>query len=839
MSRGSAALDSREAWASVRAGALSLLKDWPDFASLSDSSRIAADGALYPKLVEKFDPSEPRDEHGRWTDGGGEGGGSEARPAEKPASAIPSAGAGRYGPASAAYDRRSPGSSEGGRGDLTSVHEPNDAGKAYFAAAGATPQTFHELNASGAQRFHDAISAAKQSSKFGASVHAYPAADYAHLRTFLTPDGKAGFALKDGDIVSAFKNNEKQADKFTIPALALATQEGGNRLDAFDTVLPRIYSDSGFRAVARLPFSDEYKPDGWNYQTFAKFNGDRPDVVFMIHDPEHAGPYKPGDGEKVSTYEEGVAAQMRALDALKGSKSWQAIKAQSLRLLQRIGPADEPRDETGKWTSGGGGSSTGEAEKPAAAKPAERPAVPAAKPGGGKKAATITDFAKDEVNLDGETRSNPEKQKKFIETWNKHVAEAPAEFRNQFLGGLKGTMQIHFNDKEDSLTVTGRLQDAHGSQIGEYTRNIDFPQNKAFSSYFKLNGSKQHAGVGKTLLAANVAMYQKMGLSAVEVHADIDVGGYAWAKYGYVPTDSSWRVLSGEIEGKVDAMAGGAGGYASSWEDLSSGRQAQIESAFMQSTRDEFLDSEIESWRDGGQPLEDAKNDLASDFSSKSDWAKEAVAGYGSKREEQGKPDFPFTDQQILDAISISYSSRYQDGRGDPDITFDDEKLTEPEGYDPAQQTLPGIPVIEPHERLTEEMRDGLTSALERAFNREAESKASDAEPPNYLSESAQEQQGEYWDQLDDEEKYRWAKRNERDLIEGGSEPTDQMDEADADRLRTLAQSDDPKALWLIADSKYGKDLLLGTDWNGFIDMRDKQTMDRFNAYVGKAKAGA
>jgi hypothetical protein len=707
-----------------------------------------------------------------------------------------------------------------------------------LGSKGATPLTFHELTAAGAQRFHDAIAAAKQSTPFGASVHAYPAADYAHQRTFLTPDGKAGFALKDGDIVSAFKHTGKAADRYADSALALATQEGGNRLDAFDTVLPRLYSDSGFRAVARLPFSDEFKPDGWNYQTFQKFNGGRPDVVFMVHDPAHAAPYKPGDGKRVATYEEGVAAQKLALEALKNLAVFQALKARSLRLLGREFNPDEPRDESGKWTDGGGGDG-GAADQPAAEdKPAEQSTTPEPKPGGGKKAADITDFAKDEVALDSETRSNPDKQKKFIETWNKHVAEAPAEFRNQFLGGLKGSMHIYFNDKNETLNVTGRLQDESGRQTGEYTREIDFRGNKAYSSYFKLNGSEQQAGIGKTLLAANVAMYQKMGLDQVGVHADINVGGYAWAKYGYVPTRSSWRDLSGEIEGKIERMAGGGGGYAGSWEELGSGAQAQIESAFMRSTAEEFLDSEINSWRENGEPLDQAKTDLANEFGSKSDWAERAIAGYGSKREDQGKPALPFTDQQILDAISISYASGYE-GRGALDITFDDTKLTEPHGFDPAQPTLPGIPEIKPHEHLTEEMRDGLTKTLERAFDREAESRESDIEPPDYLSESAQQYQGDYWDQLDDEGKYEWAKRHEPDLIEGGGEPIGdgELDEADADRLRTLAQSDDPKALWLIADSKYGKDLLLGSDWNGVIDLHDKQTMDRFNAYVGK-KAG-
>ena len=68
----------------------------------------------------------------------------------------------------------------------------------------------------------------------------------------------------------------------------LAVQLGGRRLDAFDTVLPKLYSDTGFRAVARLPFADEHAPPGWNYKTFGACNGGRPDVAFNAAPKFHA-----------------------------------------------------------------------------------------------------------------------------------------------------------------------------------------------------------------------------------------------------------------------------------------------------------------------------------------------------------------------------------------------------------------------------------------------------------------------------------------------------------------------------------------------------------------------
>jgi hypothetical protein len=176
---------------------------------------------------------------------------------------------------------------------------------------------FVELAPEQSDVFKQAITDVKDAHRHGAAVTVYP--DYSGMRTFLTPDKKAGFALNDGDIVSLFRDPNSTHDNFTVPALNLATSLGGNRLDAFDTQLPHLYAQSGFRAVSRIPFSDAAKPVGWNYNTFSHYNNGRPDVVFMVHDPEHATGYRPGDGIRVGPseytdeYTNAQAVQMQAL----------------------------------------------------------------------------------------------------------------------------------------------------------------------------------------------------------------------------------------------------------------------------------------------------------------------------------------------------------------------------------------------------------------------------------------------------------------------------------------------------------------------------------------------
>lgn len=76
----------------------------------------------------------------------------------------------------------------------------------------------------------------------------YPPEDYAGMRLFVTADDKIGFALKGNDIVSLFKHPDNKDKGAAHAMLALAVQQGGRKLDAFDTVLPGLYSDNGFRA---------------------------------------------------------------------------------------------------------------------------------------------------------------------------------------------------------------------------------------------------------------------------------------------------------------------------------------------------------------------------------------------------------------------------------------------------------------------------------------------------------------------------------------------------------------------------------------------------------------
>lgn len=268
-----------------------------------------------------YDESEhPRDEHGRWTDSGGDN--APAREGEGAGRAeAPSPGEGSGGASAAkltgTYRSRRATDAERSR-NVEQVYELDEQGLAEAKRLGITPQPYEQLNtvSGGAERFHAAISAAK-TGKYAAAVHVYDAAEYAGMDLYLSPDGLTGFARKGTDIVSLFKNPSYEAKGACHSALALAVQKGGRKLDCFDTVLPELYSKSGFRAVARLPWSDEHAPPGWDKSSFRAFNNGEPDVVFMVYDPQHVnanGLYKKDDGLSAPDYDAAVALQQQAME---------------------------------------------------------------------------------------------------------------------------------------------------------------------------------------------------------------------------------------------------------------------------------------------------------------------------------------------------------------------------------------------------------------------------------------------------------------------------------------------------------------------------------------------
>lgn len=183
----------------------------------------------------------------------------------------------------------------------------NNEVRADYEMAGATPTDFYEITDAAA--FRKAILKSKKSNAHAAAVEVKSLKDYRNkgYRMFVSRGGESGFAIgMDGDIVSLFKQGDAPIQDLVSSVLPLAIQQGGTKLDAFDTYLPILYSRYGFKAVARVPFNEQYMPEGWRFEDFKEYKDGRPDVVLMVLDPK-SGAYQSTDGKLFEDFDEAAA----------------------------------------------------------------------------------------------------------------------------------------------------------------------------------------------------------------------------------------------------------------------------------------------------------------------------------------------------------------------------------------------------------------------------------------------------------------------------------------------------------------------------------------------------
>ena len=198
------------------------------------------------------------------------------------------------------------------------------------------------------------------------------------------------------------------------------------------------------------------------------------------------------------------------------------------------------------------------------------------------------------------------------------------------------------------------------------------------------------------------------------------------------------------------------------WQGMSNDQQEEAKQHYLTNNKNEVYDNEVTNWQENGEALHIAKKQLADEFDNgEEDWAIAAISDF--RVEHDGR--IPFTDDQILAALSVTYTDEDYDGKADPEIEFDDSKLDKPDyNFNPAftadQLPLPGVdapPAKEPHEALTDEMRTGILDALVSAFNEKADNDQGNVEPPDYLNESADEYLEQSWDGKDDNEKFSYV----------------------------------------------------------------------------------
>jgi hypothetical protein len=179
-----------------------------------------------------------------------------------------------------------------------------------------TPEIFELDSEQDAEAFVQMMEGLKEGNPYASSVYIYDVEEYREMRLFSTADGRAGFGIKpNGDIVSVYIYSDSDHRKGTLSMLAQAVELGGDRLDAYDTVLPKIYAQAGFKPVSRVRWNTDFEPDGWDPELYAEFNNGQPDVVAMAYDPDRVdSEYDSSEGEYFDDYDAAMAARDASID---------------------------------------------------------------------------------------------------------------------------------------------------------------------------------------------------------------------------------------------------------------------------------------------------------------------------------------------------------------------------------------------------------------------------------------------------------------------------------------------------------------------------------------------
>jgi len=174
------------------------------------------------------------------------------------------------------------------------------------------------------------------------------------------------------------------------------------------------------------------------------------------------------------------------------------------------------------------------------------------------KGTSLEDFKSAGIKV----RVHPRGEEEFLADWDEHVGEPPEKFRKEFLSGLNGTMTIEplpdrsWSVKGDLLAATPerkrgteeRARPAGVERMGSYSRTIDFGNKTATNADLQFEDEYSGLKIGRKMMAGNIAKLRELGIKCVDVAASpIDVGGYAWAKYGFVPTKESWKELQDKL----------------------------------------------------------------------------------------------------------------------------------------------------------------------------------------------------------------------------------------------------------------------------------------------------
>lgn len=156
--------------------------------------------------------------------------------------------------------------------------------------------------------------------------------------------------------------------------------------------------------------------------------------------------------------------------------------------------------------------------------------------------------------------------------WRKHWGRQssvppPEEFAKAMLTDLEEVGGAHqttwvvryeiqgYGDRAFSMEAIARNPEWERSVIVERTfRRLPDGRLLVEHDLFRVPNALQDTGIGRAVLGRQFAFYDAIGVGRVEVHANIDIGGYTWARMGFLPRQQSLPRLAEKIRARWDKL---------------------------------------------------------------------------------------------------------------------------------------------------------------------------------------------------------------------------------------------------------------------------------------------
>lgn len=147
----------------------------------------------------------------------------------------------------------------------------------------------------------------------------------------------------------------------------------------------------------------------------------------------------------------------------------------------------------------------------------------------------------------------------FSDKYAEHIAPHfpdQEKFLDSYFGGMykpeTGEMDSRWS-RYDGFYFDGILRNTDGTRIGTITRSFNPESKTAYHGYLRVDEGVRRTGLVPTMLKNQIDLYQKLGIEKVKLSANIDVGAYAWAKYGWLPSAMEWGMLRSRFEAQLNA----------------------------------------------------------------------------------------------------------------------------------------------------------------------------------------------------------------------------------------------------------------------------------------------